>query len=588
MNRRKMLSVLAATGIGSAVFHRAVVALADETKELSIANLQQAEWITGVKLSDEDRTEILKSIESNQKQNELLRKVELTYDIAPAIHFSTVARDQARANVNRNVNPVESAVGKLPETDEEIAFLPVTELSALIRNRMLSSRRLTTIYLDRLKKYGPMLRCVVNLTEELAIQQADQADKEIAAGKYRGPLHGIPWGAKDLISVPGYPTTWGIPQHRDRILNEKATVAARLESAGAVLVAKLSLGAIAMGDKWFGGLTRNPWNVRGGSSGSSAGSASATVAGLVGFSLGSETLGSILSPSIRCGASGLRPTFGRVSRHGCMPLSWSMDKIGPICRSIEDSALVFGAIHGADGLDATASDFHYQWPTSTEVRGMKVGYSKGRRNLAVEDREDLKVLRELGCELVEMELPRDIPIRAMTTIIDIEGASVFDDLLRVDDTDGWNAWRGIFQSAQYVSAIDYLRFQRVRTKLMHQFEETIKDVDILFNMSDLMHTNFTGHPSAVIPIGYRKRGDGRAPIPAVFTGHLNQDAKVLTLAHAYQSMVDAHLQHPPLDQWLEKFNDGSLDEKEEDEDEAAESAKQTNPADKKKRDGGKL
>ncbi len=335
INRRQLLKSLTATGIGSAVFHRAVVALADDKQELSLELLTQAAWVTEMELTDEQAGTILKGVKDTSQKLAELRKIELPFEIGPAVQFRPLLPRQFDGNVTitRNATPTESAVGHLPSTDQDIAFLPITELSGFIRNRQLTSKRLTEIYIARLKKYGPMLRCVINLTEELAMKQAARADMEIAAGRYRGPLHGIPWGAKDLISVPGYPTTWGIPYFKDRVLNDTATVASRLEQAGAVLVAKTSLGALAMGDRWFEGMTLNPWNPATGSSGSSAGSSAGTVAGLFGFSIGSETLGSITSPARVCGASGFRPTFGRVSRYGCMPLSWTMDKIGPICRS---------------------------------------------------------------------------------------------------------------------------------------------------------------------------------------------------------------------------------------------------------------
>ncbi len=287
----------------------------------------------------------------------------------------------------------------------------MTELASLIRDRQVSSIELTKLYLDRLKRFDPLLKCVVTFTEDLALKQAAQADQEIAAGHYRGPLHGIPWGAKDLIAYPGYPTTWGATPFKDRVIDVKATVAARLEEAGAVLVAKLSLGALAMGDQWFGGRTRSPWDPRTGSSGSSAGSASAVAAGLVGFAIGSETLGSIVSPCRACGASGLRPTFGRVSRHGCMTLSWSMDKLGPIARSIEDCALVFDAIHGADGLDWAAVDQPFEWPPKVALDRLKVGYIE-QPNRPAENREELKILRKLGFELVPITLPEELPIGA--------------------------------------------------------------------------------------------------------------------------------------------------------------------------------
>ena len=395
INRRNLLKALAATGIGTTVFHRAVVAMANQDREFDKTALQQAAWVTDMELSDEDAESILASVEDNTKNFQALRKNDLTADIGPASHFQTLPSGKPTINkVARNAVPVESVSGQLPTSDEEIAFLPVTELSALIRDKKITSKRLTEIYLKRIEKYAPMLRCVVTATTDLAMKQAERADSEIAAGTYRGPLHGIPWGTKDLIDVPGYPTTWGIPHYKERVVENTATVAERLEAAGAVLVAKTSLGALAMGDMWFEGKTRNPWNPETGSSGSSAGSASGTVAGLFGFSLGSETLGSITSPAKRCGASGFRPTFGRVSRHGCMPLSWTMDKIGPICRSAEDCALVFDAIHGSDGKDMTARNFDFQWPADVETRGLKVGYTKGRRG--IEKRPDLMLMKELS------------------------------------------------------------------------------------------------------------------------------------------------------------------------------------------------
>lgn len=561
LHRRLLLKSLAAVGIGTPVFHRALVALqeqeGDDSDRLSAELIKQAEWVSEIELSDEEREQVARQVDQTRRQNRLLREVDLD-DTPPALHFQTLSSPPASVTIRRGLGPIESAVGELPESDEAIAFLPVTELSGFVRRRQLTSTRLTKIYLERLKKYSPMLRCVVNLTEERALEQAARADRELAAGVYRGPLHGIPWGAKDLIGVPGYPTSWGIPYLADQRVETQATVAERLEAAGAVLVAKLSLGALAMGDKWFGGLTRNPWDARIGSSGSSAGSASATVAGLVGFSLGSETLGSILSPSIRCGATGLRPTFGRVSRYGCMPLSWSMDKIGPICRSTEDCALVFAAIHGADGKDLTARDFDFQWPPHAEVAGMRIGYSpRGRQ--PVDEREDLQLLRELGCELVEMELPREIPLRALTPIIDVEGAAMFDQLLRAGHTDGWNTWTNTFRAAQFISGVDYVRYQRVRTKLMHLFEAFLAPVDAIVNMNDLVHTNFTGHPSVVFPRGYREQEGVFRPQSTVLTGHLNQDERILALAHACQSRLDAHLQRPPLDRWLADYEQGTLD-----------------------------
>ncbi|MEC7446247.1 MAG: amidase, partial [Planctomycetota bacterium] len=363
MDRRQLLSGLAGLGIGTSVFQRAVVAQAEASGEITSEMVSEAEWIAGVELTDDEREQVAQSLRRNVDRRADIRELELTSDVAPAFLFQPWA-PPVHTPIEHQRSPDVLGIAGLqkPADEDSLAFMSVAQLGELIRRREVTSVELTQLYLKRLKKYGPMLKCVVTLTEDVAMQQAAQADQEIEAGQYRGPLHGIPWGAKDLIAYPGYPTTWGAPQFREQKFDRMATVAKRLEEAGAVLVAKLSLGALAMGDRWFGGMTRNPWDVRQGSSGSSAGSASATAAGLVGFAIGSETLGSIVSPSRRCGTSALRPTFGRVSRAGCMPLSWTMDKIGPITRSIQDCALVLAAIHGPDGVDRTVVDREFSWP----------------------------------------------------------------------------------------------------------------------------------------------------------------------------------------------------------------------------------
>ena len=563
LDRRELLSTLSAVGIGSAVFHRSLAALSQDG--ITAESIKQAEWISGLELEDEQRDEILQSVQRAAAGLAGLRSVKLTADVPMAIHFAPTHKYKTVDELPRVAKPiVKNESVELPDNDRDIAFLPVHSLGELVREKKISSVRLTKIYLERLKKYEPLLRNVVTMTEELAMKQAQAADEEIAAGKYRGPLHGIPWGAKDLIAVKGYPTSWGIPHYKDRELENTATVAQRLEDAGAVLVAKLSLGALANGDKWFGKMTRCPWDPKRGSSGSSAGSACSVVAGLVGFTLGSETLGSIISPSRRCGASSLRPTFGRVSRDGCMPLSFSLDKIGPICRSIEDCALVFDAIHGWDGKDQTANSYEFDWPSKHDLTGLKVGYRKSRRR-PDDEREDLKVLKELGCELVEVELPTDIPLRPLTSIITIEAGCVFDDLLRAGHTEGWNTWDEDFRAANYVSAVDYVRIQRVRSLLIDKFEAAIADVDVLVNVGDLVHTNFTGHPSVILPTGYRESGEGKAPLTTVLTGKLNEDEKLLAIAQKFQAKFTAHNEHPDLDPWVKKFEAGTLDEDEKDE-----------------------
>ena len=564
LNRRSLLAALAATGIGSGTLHRAAVALAfaqDETQpaEITADMLKQAEWISGNELTDEQREELAGQLSRSQQAMQSLREKPLQASDMPAVQFqSLISQSDPQARLPRSVAPRRASAAQRPDSETDIAFLPVTELSQLVRTRQISSTELTTIYLGRLKKYDPMLRFFVNLTEELAMESAERADRELAAGHYRGPLHGIPWGAKDLINVPGYPTTWGIPQKREQVFDDGATVFHRLQSAGAVLVAKLSLGAIAMGDRWFGGPTRSPWDYRLGSSGSSAGSASATVAGCVGFSLGSETLGSIISPSRRCGASGLRPTFGRVSRHGCMPLSWTMDKIGPITRSVEDTALILAAIHGADQKDPTAIDRSFEWPDRQDIRSFRVGYTPSRRRAAA-DREDLQILRHLGVKTVEVSLPDEIPLRALTDVIGVEGAAVFETMLNNDETEGWNSWPNTFRSAQFMSAVDYLRIMRWRRKLMHQFEDSIRDVDMMINVNDLLHTNMTGHPSVVFPVDYQERNGRRSPRSTILTGHLFDESRLLTLAAAIQDTLTAHLEHPPLDALLDEFTNESAD-----------------------------
>ena len=562
LHRRNLLKVLAAGGVGTPIFHRALVAVAGATQELTVDSIKQAQWITGMELTDDQRSQILKDVKRSTDAMEELRKVELTYDIPMATHFAPTSHLRQTETVTRNAKTTESVVVAVPNTEQEIAFLPVHQLSWLVRTGKISSVELTKIYLKRLKKYSRMLRCVVTLTEELAIRQATVADQEIASGKYRGPLHGIPWGAKDLIAVKGYPTSWGIPYHKDRVLETTATVAKRLEDAGAVLVAKLSLGALAQGDKWFGGMTRCPWNPRIGSSGSSAGSACSVVSGLVGFTLGSETLGSIISPSTRCGASALRPTFGRVSRDGCMPLSWSLDKIGPICRSIEDCGLVFDAIHGADGKDPTAGNYQFDWPSKQSLKNLRVGYAKNSRRKN-EDRDELKILQDLGCKLVEIKLPKGLPFSALFSIIDVEAATVFDDLMRAGHTEGFNTWDESFRAAQYISAVDYVRVQRARTLLVKEFNDAVADVDLWVDMNDLVQTNFTGHPSVVMPIGYRDRDGAKSPRSVILSGHLNDDERLLAIAAQFQSRITAHQQHPDLDSWLTKFEAGELDKEEE-------------------------
>jgi Asp-tRNA(Asn)/Glu-tRNA(Gln) amidotransferase A subunit family amidase len=544
--RRRVLKALAGLGIGTVVFQRALAAQAEKSSDVTADMIQQAEWIAGLELSETDRKSTAGAVNRELDNFRQLRAVALENADGPAILFHPAPwLAPSRENERGTVRLSEQAAPQRPQSDDELAFLPVTELAALIRTRQVSSVELTKLYLKRLQQYDPALLCVVTLTEELALKQAERAEREIAAGRYRGPLHGIPWGAKDLISVRGYKTTWGAPHYQDQTFDVTATVADRLERAGAVLVAKLSLGALAMGDRWFGGKTRNPWNTKQGSSGSSAGSASATAAGLVGFALGSETLGSIVSPCRRCGTTGLRPTFGRVSRYGCMTLSWSMDKIGPIARSVEDCALVFGALHGFDGLDPTAVDQNFHWPSQRDLRTLKVGYFENEKPTA--ERPELQVLRQIGVKLIPVKLPDKYPVWALTTILDTEAATVFDEITREGITEGLNSWPGIFRLGQFVPAVEYLRANRIRRLLMEEMKQLMSGIDLYVEGDDLGLTNLTGHPTVVLPNGFRKRGDVETPTSMTFTGRLYGETELLAVAHAYQQLTGHHLKHPPME-----------------------------------------
>jgi Asp-tRNA(Asn)/Glu-tRNA(Gln) amidotransferase A subunit family amidase len=554
LRRRTLLKALAALGAGTATFRRALAAQSAAAGKVTPEMIKQAEWIAGLELTDQERESAAKEVQESIGSFQELRKVNVGYDVPPALVFAPAPGLRPAQQAGRNqATPAESPALQRPDSDEALAFLPVAELSALIRSRRLSSTELTRLYLGRLKRFDPLLKCVVTLTEDLALEQAARADAEIAAGKYRGPLHGIPWGAKDLIAYPGYPTTWGAPQFKGRILNEKATVAARLEAAGAVLVAKLSLGALAMGDEWFGGKTRSPWDPRRGSSGSSAGSAATAAAGLVGFALGSETLGSIVSPCRACGASGLRPTFGRVSRHGCMSLSWSMDKLGPIARSIEDCALVLDAIHGHDGLDPTAVDQPFEWPPKVNLGALKIGYIEDAPTPSGE-REELKVLRALGFELVPIALPRDYPLGAIRLMLGTEAAAVFDEFTRNHVTEGLNSWPEEFRQGQFVPAVEYLRAARVRTLLMRSMATLMETVDLYVGSgADLVITNLTGHPTAVFPGSLRDLNGRPGPRSITLTGRLYGESTLLAVAHAYQQATGHHRARPPLEQFLAEY-----------------------------------
>jgi Asp-tRNA(Asn)/Glu-tRNA(Gln) amidotransferase A subunit family amidase len=559
-SRREMLGAVAALGIGTATFQRAVVAGAAQPKVDAVTEemVKGAEWVAGITLTEAERKEVARSMTQTLRSVAAFNKLDIGNATGPAVHFNPAPWSEPSKEGRGKVDPTPIKDVKKPEKDDDLAFAPLATLAELIRTKQVTSTELTKLYLGRLKKYAPVLLCAVSLTEELAMDRAKFADREIAAGRYRGPLFGIPWAAKDLIAYPGYKTTWGAGHFKDQELKEKATVAARLDDAGAVLACKTTLGSLAWGDVWFGGTTRNPWNIKQGSSGSSAGTASAVAAGLVGFGLGSETHGSIVSPCTRCGVTGLRPTFGRVSRHGCMALCWSLDKIGPMCRSVEDCALVFGAIHGFDGKDPTAQDRPFNWPTNVKLKELTVGFVEG---LLSDD--DRKALTDLGVELAPITLPRSTANQIIGMILDVESAAAFDDITREGVKEGIGMWGPTFRRGRFVSAVDYLKAQRARALLMREMAKAIEKVDLYVGGADLAITNLTGHPTVCLPSGFFKTGGAETPKAITFTGKLFGESTLLAVAKAYQDATGHHLKRPPQDTWVVEKKEEKKDEKKE-------------------------
>ena len=455
------------------------------------------------------------------------RKVALDASVAPASRWDPTLPGATRPLPDRDrFERSIAAAPALPTNDEDIAYAPVTHLSRWIESRKLTSERLTNIYLARLERFDPKLRCVITLTRDHALDQARQADREIAAGRYRGPLHGIPWGAKDLLDTAGIATTYGAEPYRNRVPAQDSAVMKRLNDAGAVLVAKLSLGSLAMNDIWFGGQTMNPWLVEEGSSGSSAGPGAATAAGLVGFSIGSETLGSIVSPSMRCGVTGLRPTFGRVPRTGAMTLCWSLDKLGPMTRSVEDAMLVLRAISGPDAGDVSSVPSRLEFDAAAPVTGLRVGYFPAWTEAATDvDRAALETAKKAGMKPVEVSL-QDWPYQSLTLLLVAEAAASFEDLtlsgglnqLKMQVAD---AWPNQFRQARFLSAVDYVQADRLRRRVAEEMARVFKDVDLLLvpSLRDemLTITNFTGHPSLTLRAGFVEVSEARsdwAPDPA--------------------------------------------------------------------------
>ena len=523
--------------------------------------LKQAEKLIGIELTDAQEAMALQNVSTNLDRYETLRKIDVPLDTEPATLFHP-----ALPGRRFNFKPVRFKLSAV-ETPrfsslDELAFAPLTQLAELVRTRKVSPVELTKMYVARLKKYGPKLNCVVTLTEELALSQASDAEREIKAGKYRGPLHGIAWGAKDLFATKGIRTTWGAEPYRDQMIDYDATVVERLREAGAVLVAKLSMGALAQGGRWFAGMTRNPWQVeedRTGSSGSSAGPASATAAGLVGFSIGTETLGSIISPSSRCGVAGLRPTYGRVSRYGAMGLSWTMDKIGPICRGVEDCAAALHGMYGPDGRDLTVADVPFSWEPRKPISAMRIGYLKGEFDQQTDAerkaiyQQALDALKAAGANLQPIELPK-FSVAALRIILVAEAATAFDDITRdgrVNQLSGQepNDWPNTFRSSRFIPAVEYIRAQRARRLLMQEMEALMSKWDVFVSPApgsqSLLITNLTGHPAVCVPCGFPKG----LPQSIMFTGGLYDEGAPLRVALAYEQATQWHTIHPKMD-WV--------------------------------------
>ena len=502
------------------------------------------------------------AVNRNLVNYEKTRAAGLPFTVAPPLYFNPVVPGTSPMSARPPYRLSSPPTVVRPKNLDDVAFWPVTHLAALLSSRQVSSRELTDLYLERLKRYDPKLECVITLTEDLARDQARRADEEIRAGRYRGPLHGIPWGAKDLIAKRGYKTTWGSETFGDQVIDMDATVVTRLEEAGAVLVAKLSTGELARGDRWFGGRTRNPWNLEEGSGGSSAGPGAATAAGLVGFSLGTETLGSIVGPSRTCGVTGLRPTYGVVSRHGVMPAAWSLDKVGPIGRSAEDCALVLSAIAGPDGWDLSLADEPFDWNPNLDVRKLRVGYladafAEERTNEAASKENDdraLADLRSLGIELVPVSLPSHADMDALMMLL-VEEAAALDELTRsgrdellIKDREEPEAM--LLRAHRLVPGVEYFQLSRVRTRLMEGMARLFEKVDasvapFLTPEGDrtLRATNATGHPGVAVPTGFSAKG---MPTSMHFVGNLYRDADLLALAKAYQDRTTHHQRHPEI------------------------------------------
>ncbi len=523
--------------------------------KLDTNTITEATKIIGLEFTTAEKDSMLDDLRGNVRNYEKMRNIpipnSLTYPFrftpAPAGYTIPVQQQKINWSIPTNVS--------LPSNKNELAYYSITQLASLIKSKKISSVELTNFFLQRLKKWGDTLECVITLTEELALQQAKQADEEIKKGIYRGPLHGIPYGLKDLFAVKGYKTTWGSVPYKDQVIDEDAFVYSQLKKAGAVLCAKLTLGELAFADLWFGGRTRNPWNIKGGSSGSSAGSAAATSAGLLPFAIGTETYGSIVSPSHTCGVTGLRPTFGSVSRSGAMVLSWSLDKAGPICRSAEDAAIVFYYMKGSDGKDASAVERSFNYTGKADLKKLRIAYAANyfkQIPKTMEQWEVIESFKKLGADVKEVEFPDSTiyHFNMMDPIISAESAAAFDELTRSNRDDlirrqDKNFWPNGFRSSRFVPAVEYINANRHRYTLITELNEFMKNYDVIivpsFAGSQLAMTNLTGNPVVCMPIGMNANG---RPNSITLIGNLYDEATLLAVAKAYQDATGFNKVHP--------------------------------------------
>ncbi len=549
LNRRAFMGYFAGSGLAMTLFPGTLWAqtASAKTGRVTVEMVEAAEGLAGLTFTNDERKSIASGVNRLEKNYATIRELPIRNDVPPAFQFNPLPPGFVLPSDHQPFEATQPKELERPKDLEQLAYWSVLDLSALLQSKKVSSVELTTMYLARLKRHDPQLHCVITLTEARAMRQAKQADREIAAGQYRGLLHGIPWGAKDLISAKGYPTTWGAEPYREQEFDIDATVVRRLDEAGAVLVAKLSLGALAQNDIWFGGQTRNPWNTKRGSSGSSAGPGSATGAGLVPFAIGSETSGSILSPSTVCGVTGLRPTYGRVSRHGVMALSWTMDKLGPMCRTVEDCAIVLNAIMGSDENDATAVDAPFNWNAERDARNLRVGYLTDSFDNQKQGHNEasLDVLRKEGFDLVPVSMP-DLPYNALSFILETEAAAAFDTFTRSDQDDQLlrSSWPNAFRLARMVPAVEYIQAQRLRTLLIREMAKVMEPVDVVVSptMHHMLLGNLTGHPMVSVPDGFSESGN---PTSIGFIGKLYGEADMLAVAKHFQDLSGHHLKYPP-------------------------------------------